>query len=257
MKLYILGSCSGTEPFEGRHHTSVALDVEGRVYLFDAGECCSHTAHLLGIDLLSVSDIFISHPHMDHVGGLGNLLWCIKKLSRVKKQLPRFGDVNVYISNQRTFDGVLSVLGETEENYKSDYKTLYKKVTDSTLLTNESIEVTAKHNHHLKPTAEGWQSFSFRICAEGKTLIYSGDVKTLSDMEEFLTDGCDVLLMETGHHAPEDVCREIVDGGYRVGSLIFMHHGRRILYDYEGELEKCRRVIPGVIISNDGDVFDI
>ncbi len=29
MILHILGSCSGTEPYPNRHHTSVALETEG------------------------------------------------------------------------------------------------------------------------------------------------------------------------------------------------------------------------------------
>ncbi|MDD6563518.1 MAG: hypothetical protein PUF08_00410, partial [Clostridiales bacterium] len=64
MKFYIFGSCSGTEPFKGRHHTAWALELNGRIYWFDAGETCSYTAHLMGVELLAVSDIFISHPHM-------------------------------------------------------------------------------------------------------------------------------------------------------------------------------------------------
>ena len=75
MKLYVFGSCSGTEPMEGRHHTSVAFEINDRFYWFDAGENCSYTAHLMGVDLLKISDIFISHTHMDHIGGLANLLW--------------------------------------------------------------------------------------------------------------------------------------------------------------------------------------
>lgn len=73
MKIYIFGSCSRTEPMEGRHHTAFAIEINGKVYWFDAGENCSHTAHLMGVDLLLVSDIFISHPHTDHVAGLVNL----------------------------------------------------------------------------------------------------------------------------------------------------------------------------------------
>ena len=68
MKLYIFGSCSGTEPWQNRHHTAFAIEIGGRFYWFDAGENCSYAAHLMGVDLLAVSDIFISHTHMDHVG---------------------------------------------------------------------------------------------------------------------------------------------------------------------------------------------
>jgi hypothetical protein len=36
-----------------------------------------------------------------------------------------------------------------------------------------------------------------------------------------------------------------------------MHHGRAILYNYEAELEKCRKIIPGVKFCNDKDVIEL
>ena len=69
-----LGTCSGTEPFENMHHCSLIITVNGKNYWFDAGENCSFTAHMMGLDLQQVRAVFISHPHMDHIGGLGNLI---------------------------------------------------------------------------------------------------------------------------------------------------------------------------------------
>lgn len=114
--MYIFGSCAGTEPIAGRHHTALAIEINNRFYWFDAGESCTYTAYLMGIDLLRVADIFISHVHMDHVGGLQNLLWTIRKLSIVKKQFPQFGDINVYMPNMDTWNGILSVLENSEGN---------------------------------------------------------------------------------------------------------------------------------------------
>ena len=257
MKLYIFGSCSGTEPFENRHHTAFALEVGERYYWFDAGECCSHTAHLMGVDLLKVSDVFISHPHMDHVGGLGNLLWTIRKISTRENRLPASNEITVHISSKKTFDGTVQVLGNTEGGYKCKWATVFNKITDSTLLKNEDIEVEAIHNNHLPKNDDGWQSFSFRIRAEGKTVIYSGDVKDIYDLSPFLKDGCDALLMETGHHKAEEICCTILKEGYDVGTLYFMHHGREILYDYDAVAEKCKQIFPNSILCNDKDVFEI
>ena len=36
MKAYIFGSCSGTEPFEKRHHTSFALEINGQIYYVES-----------------------------------------------------------------------------------------------------------------------------------------------------------------------------------------------------------------------------
>ncbi len=257
MKLYIFGSCSGTEPMEGRHHTALAVETNGRIYWFDAGENCSRTAHLMGVDLLSVSDIFISHTHMDHVGGLGNLLWNIRKLSIVKKQLPRFGDITVHIPNTDTFKGILTVLQNSEGNYENQYGTKAAKISDCTLLNSDQMQVEAHHNYHLPENDNGWQSFSFRITSQNKRIVYSGDVKSFDDLSVFLAEGCDLLLMETGHHKAEEICLKLKDSGYSVKSLCFLHHGRGVLGDYEGTLERCRKIFADVILCNDGDVFEI
>lgn len=256
MKLYILGSCSGTEPKENRHHTSVVLEINGRLCFFDAGETCSYTAHLMGINLLKVSDIFISHPHIDHVGGLGNLLWCIKKLTVVNKELPHYKDVTVHISEPEIFDCVIGMLRGTDANFTSAYKTSSHKISDGLVMKNDDLEVSAIHNLHIPEKESGFASYSFCIKAEGKKVIYSGDVKDFGELSEFLKDGADVLLMETGHHSAIDVCQRIKDGKMNIGKVIFMHHGREILYNYDGVLKACREILPNVVICNDKDCFE-
>ena len=257
MKLYIFGSCSGTEPWPSRHHTAFAIDLGGRIYWFDAGENCSYTAHLMGVDLLSVTDIFISHPHMDHVGGLGNLLWNIRKLTTVKHESTKYGAVTVHLPVMETFDGTMAILRNTEGYYKCDYDTVGHKIEDGVVLRNDEITVTALHNNHLSKKEYGWRSFSFLIEAEGKRIVYSGDVGDLDDFVELFGERCDLLLMETGHHDALTVCKRIKEAGYPVGDVCFLHHGLAVLHDFDGTLERCREVFPTVRIANDCDVYEI
>lgn len=58
MKIHIFGTCAGTEPIPGRRHVSFAIERNGYIYWFDAGEGCSYTAHLMGVDLLSIKSIY-------------------------------------------------------------------------------------------------------------------------------------------------------------------------------------------------------
>ena len=255
IRIRFLGTCSGTEPMPGMHQCSLLFEIGGALYWFDAGESCSHTAHTMGIDLLSVSDIFISHPHIDHVGGLANLLWTIRKLWTRTKQLPRYGDVTVYTPCLKTMEGVMIILGQGENHYSCPYRTVSKRITDGVLLETDDVKVTALHNNHLSKGEDGWQSFSFCMEAEGKKVIYSGDIRSLDDIAVWLDDGCDLLLMETGHHDPESICKALQ--GSRVRGLRFLHNGRTILYDYEGTLDACRKIIPSVAISNDRDTFEV
>lgn len=254
MRLTVLGSCSGTEPMAGRHHTSWTLELAGELFWFDAGEGCSYTAHLMGIDLLCTRGIFLSHPHMDHVGGLPNLLWTMRKLTGVRKDFSPF-EVPIFTPAPSQITSILGMLGETEGGFACCFSMPVKQVTDGVLL-QAPLLVEARHNFHLAPAADGaWRSFSYRIAAEGRVIVYSGDVESIRELDGW-TDSCDLLLMETGHHSPMAICSYLEEKKAHIGRLLFVHHGRSILNDPSGVLDQCRNLtsIP-VDIALDGMSF--
>ena len=234
MKLHYLGTCSGTEPMPGMHHTSTVLETGGLLYWLDAGECCVHTAHNRGMDVMQSRAVFISHPHLDHVGGLANLLHCISKFIS-----PMFG-------RTLTHGEKLSILTPDMEVLKAVHILLRQKnftryderlVKDGLIYEDENLRVTAFHNHHLKDDGvDGvWHSFSYRIEAEGKCIIYSGDLKSPAELDAMNPETADLVIMETGHHHPNDVMEYAKSHGIR--RLRFTHHGRVILNGRQ-EVEK-------------------
>ena len=74
-ELIFLGTCSGTEPMIGMHHTSILLKINEALYFFDCGEGCGYSSYtMLGKEIASTKAIFISHQHIDHIGGFSHLL---------------------------------------------------------------------------------------------------------------------------------------------------------------------------------------
>ena len=90
---------------------------------------------------------------------------------------------------------------------RTDFQIQAQTFGDRTICDPDGLKVTALHNLHLPRLHEDqpWRSFSFRIEADGWSVVFSGDVKSIPDIAP-LIDGCDLLLMETGHHKVEDIC---------------------------------------------------
>lgn len=237
MKIVILGSCSGTEPFPGRHHTSWLLESDsGDIDLFDAGECCSHTAHVNGIDLLKIRNVFISHSHMDHTGGLLNLFWTQMKLSNVRKLPPPA--VDLYLPEPELGRALRSIL-DLSEFKSAGMKLLVREIHSGVIFEAPGIRVEALPNRHLGGKRP---SFSFLIEAGKRRIVYSGDLTTWRELLPFLSVPCDLLLMESGHHSPSRTAAELREEGIEIGQLVFLHHGRRLLDHLQEETEAIRAV---------------
>ena len=239
MRIHILGSLAGTEPMPGRNHTSLVCECGEKLYFFDAGEACGRTAYLMGLDLLRVRSITISHTHMDHVGGLGNLLWYIRKLTKLGKGLPVDGKIDIYIPELASWEGILTMLRHTESGFACDFAINPHPVADG-LLFDDGLRVTASHTRHLGIPKDGeWRAFGYRMEGEGKSVVFSGDIGDYTDLDPLIGDGCDLLLVETGHMSIDGVYEYTRDK--RIGKVVFIHNGREILnYPAESEAKVAR-----------------
>ena len=254
IKIHFLGTCSGTEPMEGMKHTSIVFEINGLYYWFDAGEGCSRTAHLSGIDLLKVKSIFVSHPHFDHIGGLGGLMWNMRKLTlRMPDRRPPDNEVNLYVPDMESWEGIFTMLKCTEKGFDCEYDINVNKVCEGKVYSDKNITVYAYHNNHLGENDK--RSFTYRIEAENKSVVFSGDVKTVHDADQAIVDGCDIFVMETGHHSMEDIIDFV--NQKNIGTLVFTHHGRFIINnrpEAEGKLNLCNKK---AVIANDGMIMEV
>lgn len=110
MKLTVIGSGS-TVPHPRRTSSGYWLETSGGNLLLDCSASVPSRMASLGLDWPKLDAIWISHFHMDHVGGLGPLLAGTKHASEMKKRkkalrifgpagtrglIDRFSEVNRY-----------------------------------------------------------------------------------------------------------------------------------------------------------------
>ncbi|KAI0677233.1 Metallo-hydrolase/oxidoreductase [Trametes maxima] len=69
VNITILGSASA-QPSSTRNHSSLALRLDGDVWLFDCGEATQHQIQKSAVKMGKIQKIFITHTHGDHIFGL-------------------------------------------------------------------------------------------------------------------------------------------------------------------------------------------
>lgn len=214
-RLITLGTRSGPTPIVHRAQSSNLLIVNGSQYLIDAGDGVTRRLTRLGANFRNIEDIFITHPHSDHTGGLGALMGIIYNSSRTKL-------VNLYgpPGTGASVQGLLQFLAVDSEIRISDGTRAIPvdKVFSGhdtgvgMIFQDANVKVTAVENthFHFKPGSPGYgkyKSYSYRFDTPGRSVVFTGDTGP-SDAVTELAKGADVLVSEVT--SPVDEFKDVL-----------------------------------------------
>ncbi len=182
-----------------RKPSCLAVIVDNQFLLFDAGEGSVQTLASMGLPIQNLDNVFMTHWHSDHIGGLGQI---------INERWLHGGDkaINVYGPK-----GVKQVISGISEAYQLDaeyrvknrrgflkYKYAFAKphvikaTNKGTLLyKGKNIEVYAFLVDHY-PAAP---AVGYRIQYKNCKIVISGDTKVTSSLAQNSKDA-DVLISE-------------------------------------------------------------
>jgi ribonuclease Z len=209
--LTFLGTACGL-PMTDRFHSSLLLEADGRRWLLDAGEPCSHRLKALEVPFSSLDAVLISHGHSDHLSGLPMVLqgaW----LEGRTRPLPVYLPAELVEPLRGWLEAVY--LPTKLIGFALEFHAWETSPGHAFTLDDGRLRVSVHPTTHLDGLRElidpgNFERFlsyslAFDWAESGKRLVYSADLGAPQDLAEILAVPCDLLVCEMSHFTPQEL----------------------------------------------------
>ena len=180
---------SGALPTADRGYTSLVIGDNQVSVLVDCGAVVYQALIKVEINPETITDLFITHAHIDHIAGLPSLLECLRLSGRAAAlrlwALPE---------TMETVEGLLRVFA-FEIPLPLPYPlALHALDGDGLYPSLGNVDFSFMHGDHSIPTAGIRLGFP-RGDGSAWSVVYSSDTRSLARLATFAT-GCDLLILE-------------------------------------------------------------
>lgn len=193
---------SGTPiPVPERSGPSVAIVVNGKAYLFDAGAGVVRRAaaaaakyQIPALEPASLTRLFLTHLHSDHTLGYADLIltpWVVGRVEPLEVYGPK-GTQAMTDHLKEAYSEDISVRTEGLEHLNlGGLQVHVHEIEPGLIYRDENISVRAIPVRH-----GSWKSaFGYAVNAAGRKIVISGDTSPSTAIAD-ACDGCDVLIHE-------------------------------------------------------------
>lgn len=192
MRVTLLGT--GTPfPRRGQACASILVEAGGHKFLLDCGPGAPANFASLEIPFAEVDKVFLTHHHVDHIGGLDHFWiggWTYGRRTPLRIWGP---------------PGTNDIVEHLRGIYAWDIETrrrVFETLAGSELVSTEygegvvhdgdGLKITAFEVDHTPPQ----NTFGFRVEAAGRTMVFSGDTKRCQNLIDH-AQGADLIIHES------------------------------------------------------------
>ena len=264
MRITTLGTGHGLSE-QNRYCSSTMIEVEDKRYLVDVGAPVDYLFVNQGWRMSELRAVLLTHMHCDHVSLLPPLMENLTCLSGYLKKregvqdLPPCSVVFPTDDGLRGFVEWMRVLGnpltdDPTHPFEKGTQVSVSVAREGEVYRDRSVCFCGLRTAHMK---DGSPSFAYLMEAEGKRVLFTGDVsRDLHDLADiFGRYDFDAVVCEFTHFQP-DAAMEVLCSA-KTERMIFNH-----ICGYEGErpawIEAHRNEFPfPVVAATDGMVFEM
>lgn len=182
--------------------TGIVLTTDGSMFVIDPGDGILRDLNkdYSKDEILEISDIFVSHGHHDHVGGVWSLLTYLSVMNRTEP-------LNIHYPKgcaeiESIHKAFLNVYG-TELTY--DINLIVIDIPEVTEINSVKVEpFKVNHREPLEDgTTEEVPSLGFKFTYTDMSICYGGDTAYCESLVEIAKDS-DLAIIEAGAHDEEE-----------------------------------------------------
>ena len=205
-KFVLLGTGGGPLIRLNRSRPATLLSVDGSNYMIDVGLGSLGRLVEAGFSAQDIDGVFISHHHLDHNGGLADLInySSFGQRGRTVNIIGPKGTIAMVDASIRYIDTAKRIFGSEGLVSASEPRDIFiaRDIEElGVIYQDDKITVTAVENSHFETMQAGTpsygldRSFSYRIQTPGGVIVFTGDTGPSAALEK-LAAGADYLIAE-------------------------------------------------------------